>query len=1209
MKILRVMLAFLFVICFSCFLGGAASADGEHGAAVRSGACSDTVNWAFYEDDTLIISGTGDMPEYTHTSEGNPPPWFPVSSDIKRVILEEGITSLSSWSLGYVNYFEELSLPSTLRTIGDFAVISNFRLTEITIPEGVESIGDTAFTYCYSLASVSLPSTLTEIGVQAFFYDPMLENINVAENNPVYCSNDGILYTKDPLTAVKCPDAKTGEYTVLEGTVEIASGAFLGSKLSMIRLPDSLNVIGDHAFQEAKLLEAVDMPRSLESLGESAFAYCFTLESIRVPDGVIAIRGSTFNECENLSSVTLPDTVTAVEAFAFSKCRSLWLDRLPPNLETIEMYAFDYCPIGDSIVIPKTVVSIEEGAFNKCGFCRYILEDGNVVFAADSEGVLYKGNTLALFPPGREGSYTVPEGVIALGYKAFIGCRIEEIHLPSSLQVILPFCFQDCEQLTNVTLPYGVSTIGKYAFGECSSLTRMVIPGSVRTVAEFLFCDCEALKEVVFEEGVLTLSPYLLNLSENLESVTIPASVTVIDENALSTSWPPFKDLHLIVSPASEGHRFAVSHGHPYVFAGQDGSGSCGASLSWTCDENQAVTIAGSGDMSDFDENAAPWGTWVRQAVFGDGITSVGSNAFRNCTLLTEITVPDEVVSIGSFAFFGCAGLKSVFIPSDVMTIGTEAFEGCPNLVITGYTDSAAETYALNHGIEFIPVHITVDGGVCGSGAQWMLDHLGVLTITGSGMIDSHPWNTQLVTQAVIEDGITGVGAHAFEGCSFLRFVSFADTVETVGDSAFRNCPLLRQILLPCALAEIGNNAFEDCVGLIGVLLPDSVSSVGGEAFAGCSGLKTALFMNANAVIGTDAFAYCPSLTVYGYEGSLAQQSAESAQVPFSAVSAVEGWGLCGETVQWWKDEEGRLTIAGVGRMADYVRWNEAPWGTEITEIRVLDGITHIGKNAFYGCDMMESAFLPEGLSSIGISAFRECHGLTRIALPTSLVSIGGGAFCDCGLEEITLPDALETIGERAFEGSFFPSVMIPAGVTGLGEGAFDYSAIKTISFTGTCIPEIGDRMFESSSLEIAAIPQGARRIGAYAFGYCYSLSEVTVPATVTEIDETAFYECYLFTLRVEPGSYALAYALEHNIKYELYCRFTDEEILSLPSGLKTIETQAFVGLDCARAVRIPAGVEFIAPNAFDLDTVLLVPAGSPWKQWAEDNGFACMEE
>ena len=111
-------------------------------------------------------------------------------------------------------------------------------------------------------------------------------------------------------------------------------------------------------------------------------------------------------------------------------------------------------------------------------------------------------------------------------------------------------------------------------------------------------------------------------------------------------------------------------------------SGTCGDNLQWKLTDKGVLTITGTGEMQDWPwSKPSPWHAdkSVKQVIIGDGVTTIGSSAFSDCSSLTSVTIPNSVTEIGERAFAGCS-FKSVTIPNSVTTIGDHAFESCSSL-------------------------------------------------------------------------------------------------------------------------------------------------------------------------------------------------------------------------------------------------------------------------------------------------------------------------------------------------------------------------------------------------------------------------------------------------------------------------------------------------------------------------------------------------
>ena len=108
-------------------------------------------------------------------------------------------------------------------------------------------------------------------------------------------------------------------------------------------------------------------------------------------------------------------------------------------------------------------------------------------------------------------------------------------------------------------------------------------------------------------------------------------------------------------------------------------SGICGDNLEWKLTDEGVLTITGTGEMQDWNDYSSPWyeNESVKQVIIGDGVTTIGDNAFESCSSLTSITIPNSVTTIGDNAFESCSSLTSITIPNSVTTIGDYAFSYC----------------------------------------------------------------------------------------------------------------------------------------------------------------------------------------------------------------------------------------------------------------------------------------------------------------------------------------------------------------------------------------------------------------------------------------------------------------------------------------------------------------------------------------------------
>ena len=206
--------------------------------------------------------------------------------------------------------------------------------------------------------------------------------------------------------------------------------------------------------------------------------------------------------------------------------------------------------------------------------------------------------------------------------------------------------------------------------------------------------------------------------------------------------------------------------------------------------------------------------------------------------------------------------------------------------------------------------------------------------------------------------------------------------------------------------------------------------------------------------------------------------------------------GSCGDNLTWTLDENGTLTISGTGEMDDYQYYECGPWGKEITQLILEEGITHIGNYAFSKCESTGNLIFPASLTSIGKYAFQDAAFTGILTLPKGLTEIGSFAFYGCSgfTGSLTLPEGLTVIERSTFNGcSGFTGVLtLPKGLIRIDDNAF----YECSGFTGTL-----------------TLPEGLTNIGNSAFCECSGFTgTLTLPEGLINIENVAFYRCSGFT-------------------------------------------------------------------------------------------------
>jgi hypothetical protein len=156
-------------------------------------------------------------------------------------------------------------------------------------------------------------------------------------------------------------------------------------------------------------------------IGREAFRGCKSLTSVTIPNSVTAIGDGAFSGCKSLTSVTVPNSVTSIGNEAFWGCSSLASVTIPGSVTSIGNYAFRECSSLTNVTIPNSVTSIGVCAFEGCRGLTGITVDKNNTAYTSVGGVLFNKNktTLAAYPGGKQGAYTIPGSVTSIGVCAF----------------------------------------------------------------------------------------------------------------------------------------------------------------------------------------------------------------------------------------------------------------------------------------------------------------------------------------------------------------------------------------------------------------------------------------------------------------------------------------------------------------------------------------------------------------------------------------------------------------------------------------------------------------------------------------------------------------------------------------------------------------------------------------------------------------------
>ncbi len=304
--------------------------------------------------------------------------------------------TLGESAFAHCSALTDIALPSSLKEIPESAFYDCGSLTAISIPDTVETIGKEAFNICIGITKFDIPASVNYIGKNAFIGCTSATAYNVAEENAIYSSVDGVLYgpyssSVTDKTLIQYPVGKNdASFTVQAGTLVIGDNAFGASKsLVSVTLPDGLKKIDSYAFNECKALASVNIPSTVTKIGSLAFGKCTALKEITIPASVTDF-GSAFY-MSGLTCVTIENGVKTVSAKAFEGCTALESVVLPTSVEKIDFGAFDGCSALKTVEIPESVTAIGMNAFAGCSAIKLVVvKDSYAHTYAESNSINYE---------------------------------------------------------------------------------------------------------------------------------------------------------------------------------------------------------------------------------------------------------------------------------------------------------------------------------------------------------------------------------------------------------------------------------------------------------------------------------------------------------------------------------------------------------------------------------------------------------------------------------------------------------------------------------------------------------------------------------------------------------------------------------------------------------------------------------------------------
>ena len=813
-------------------------------AEEASGICGENAAWTYDGSGTLTISGTGAISDFQTTSGStglfSNVPWMKLygDSEIRSVIIEPGITRIGDDTFSYHAQLTSVSIPDSVTSIGNLAFSGCNALQSVVLPDSVSSIGNMAFEYCKQLSEIVIPEA-AEIGDYVFNGTAWLkqkqkEDPLVIVNHALIDGNTakGDVIIPEGVTEIKADAFSSNlELTSIhmpDSLIRIGAGAFRGRALKEVVIPDGVTEIEKSTFESCKL-QSVTLPANLKSIGDYAFMGS-ALEEVVIPEGTVHIGERAFRDCTKLDRIVFPDSISEIGNEAFILTGWLLKQREETPLVIVNHIVIDGIAETGTVIIPDHVTDICESAFG------VTQTDGNrkPLEQCMAERII------------------LPEGITEIPYNAFSQCPLlKEIQIPDTVTKIGKYAFEKCESLSDLRLPSNLNIIDSSAFTGCSSLTEVQLPDSVTRINSSAFSSCKNLTLSVSEQSQLDF----------------------IDLFAMKgTAWQ---------DQINENGQFGIINGIL-------------VDSLYACSEDGQILFIPDG---------------VRKIAAGGAMTARDPSAIVLPASVEQVAAESfGILYIGSLVT--AKGLNGIYFGNPDCKIDEELYQRISqSVVLYGFAGSTAQIYAQKYGIPFEVIDQLPQQPIeeqlpqAPQDAEWVPWDCGASTFfdAESGILFVRAYHqtwedrrrqeerdyTEGVKEAIIQDGVTGLGLNSLTYCENLEKVYLPESVTVIGWSAFLKCRSLKSITLPPTLTEIGNYAFDECDALTGITIPESVAVIGEGAFELCPNLHDIYILNPDCQIDSRETTLNSSeiTVIHGIAGSAVQKYAGEHGFRFEAIT------------------------------------------------------------------------------------------------------------------------------------------------------------------------------------------------------------------------------------------------------------------------------------------------------------------------------------
>ena len=1065
----------------------------------------------------------------------------------------------------------EIIVPNTITKVQNYAFYQMKDVKSVILPATITKIGISAFNTS-SITSVTIPSTVDSIGQNVFDGSTLADVVITANSLEQYLqSNINMLLLNAGATISRILMVNGVEVinvVVPNGITEIKDKAFyMMRNITSVNIPESVTKMGIYAFAESKNLEVVKLPNSLDTIASYAFRNCVKLSTLELRDSIKHIDKYAFANCSTLVSVRLPEGLKSIEAYAFSHCTNLTEVHLPMLLPpTITATTFYNTTKLSKYYVPCGAKGNYTATINWSTYASKIYERYYTDYIITTASSNDAWGIVTLTEPTSCADTTYQ--FVAKPYYGYHFVQWQDGNTNNPRIIALT---QDTAFIAEFARnTYIVSTESNFPERGTTSapqpalyLDSVVIAATPNYGYHFTQWDdgntdnprVVVVTETITYKALFDKNPYTISINYNGEQgkVDAPEVALYMDEVEIEVK-------------SKNGYHF--THWN-------DGNTDNPRSVTITQDTAFTVYFAINEYNIIVKANHEERGTTIGSGTYrhGDTLTISASANYGYYFSRWDNGVTDnprQVVALDNTTYTALFAMRQF----NITTQSTDDIRGqveAPE--IAEYLDKVTITAVPNYGYHFTHWN---DGNT---------DNPRVFTLTQDTLFiasfDRNTYYVQAMPNNEVRGVTTGTGNYLYLDTVELSATSnygfhFVQWQDAAGNMLSENSRYRVEVTEDVEyIARFDGEVFT----ITSLSTDDTRGHVEAPA--------TAEYLSDITITAVPKFGYHFTHWNDGNTDNprvftLTQDTTFAASFEYTTA------GECGEQT-YWNYQNGELLISGAGEMTNYVE-TSVPWlllKPQIKTVKITEGITSIGENAFYNCTHLTNVELPNSLLDIEAWAFADCPELTSFAIPTSIIEINQNAFKGCTSIHTIEWNAIRysddvTLSTTPFRvlSDYITTIIVGEQVAHIPTDLFPaMAALKIVKWNATA----GEDYYtydktpfyhNRSRITNFTIGNNVTIIPAY---LCYdmnAITSITLPNSVEQIEAYAFAESAISKI-------AMGTALTH-IGYRAFANCEAITELTINSSVKTIDRYAFYNCQNLKTLRIGSGVTALGDHAFD---------------------------